>query len=106
MKIKVPKTIKIATHSYPVSYNKDLRCDEGFVGKVKHRVPGIEIEPDQAFSQKNQTLLHEVLHIISRTYSCDLDEGNIDRIAEGFSELLFNNLGIELDWSEITPPKT
>lgn len=101
MKVKIPKQIKLGVHSYGIRYNSHLRCDEGSVGCSRHRSQVIEIEPDQADSQKYETFIHEVLHIIDRQYSCRLDEDDVDRIAEGFADFLFNNLGIELDWSEI-----
>lgn len=71
------------------------------MGTIERRLQEVWIDPDSPLSQKNETLLHEVLHLISMVFSCSLDEDNIDRIAEGYAELLFNNLGIELDWSDI-----
>jgi len=102
MKIKVPQKIKIATHEYSVSYAEHLSEDEGFRGLCNHRTQTIEIEPSLPPSRKDQTLLHEVGHIIKRVYVMGEDEDDIDRMAQGYAELFFTTLGIELDWSNIS----
>ena len=51
--------------------------------------------------ERNQTLLHEVFHIISESFRCSLDEDTVERLANGMGEFLFDNLGIEFDWGDI-----
>ena len=101
MKVKVPKQIKIGAHTYSVCYKQFLGKDMGFRGTIEHRLQEIWIDPDNPESQKAETLIHEVLHLIGSVFSTGLDDSNVDRIAEGFLELLANNLGIEFDWSDI-----
>ena len=101
MKVKIPKEIKIGSHNYRVKYKPFLSKDSGFRGTIEHRLQEIWIDPENPPSQRDATLLHEGLHLISTVFSCSLDDDAIDRVAEGLAEFLFNNLGIEFDWSEI-----
>ena len=101
MKVKVPKKIKIATHLYDVKYDLHLRHDEACYGQVNHRNQIISIETSVPPSIRNQTLLHEVIHIVDKTYVCRMDEDDLERLSNGLSEFLFDNLGIEFDWSLI-----
>ena len=101
MKVKVPKEIKIATHVYRVRYDPHMRHDEACYGQVNHREQTIDIETSIPLSVRNQTLIHEIVHIVDKVYVCRMDEDDLERLSNGMAELLFNNLGIELDWSEI-----
>ncbi len=101
MKVKIPQKIKISTHEYSIGYETHLSEDEGFRGVCNHRTQAIKIDPTLPPSRRDQTLLHEIGHIVSKVYVMDENEDNIDRLAQGYAELLFNNLGIEFDWSDI-----
>ena len=101
MKVKVPKEIKIATHTYRVGYDPHMRHDEACYGQVNHRTQTINIESSIPPSVKDQTLIHEIVHIVDKVYVCRMDEDDLERLSNGMAELLFNNLGIELDWSEL-----
>ena len=101
MKIKVPKEIKVSSHTYTVCFAPHLRHDEGRYGVVNHRLQQVEIETSIPPSLRDQTLLHEVIHIIDRAYVCGVGEEDVERIANGVAEFLRRNLGIELDWSDI-----
>ena len=52
-------------------------------------------------SELNQTFLHEILHLVERFLVVKIDDVDVDRIAEGLAVILFDNLGIEFDWSEV-----
>ncbi len=101
MKVKVPSEIKIATHTYRVRYDSHMRHDEACYGQVNHREQTIDIETSIPPSVMNQTLIHEIVHIVDKVYVCRMDEDDLERLSNGMAELLFNNLGIEFDWSEI-----
>jgi len=105
MRIKVSKEIKIGAHSYKVVYKKHLGKDQGFRGTIEHRQEEIWIDPENPLCQRNCTLLHEAMHLISGVFSIGLEDDAIDRVAEGMAEFLFNNLGIEFDWSDIKEEK-
>ena len=99
IKVKVPKVIKIATHQYRVEFNPLLWHEENLKGCANHLKQKIQVDPVLAPSQRLVTLLHEINHIISDVYRCKLDEDEIDKVAQGYADLLVNNLGIEFDWS-------
>ena len=101
MRIKVPREIKMASHKYTVKFDPHMRHDEACYGQVNHRRQEINIETSVPPSTRNQTLLHEVLHIIDNVYVCGMDEGDLERLSSGLSEFFFNNLGVELDWGDI-----
>lgn len=101
MKVKIPNKIKVATHSYEIALNSHLQADEKRLGVCNHRIQRLEIEPEQCPSELAVSLLHEIIHIIERTYNCDISDPDIDRIAQGVAEFLTNNLGIEFDWGNI-----
>ena len=101
VKIKIPNKVKIASHEYRIEFNPLLWHEEGLKGCANHIKQKIQVDPVLAPSQKLTTLLHEINHIISEVYRCKLDEDEIDKMAQGMAELLVDNWGIELDWSDI-----
>lgn len=101
MKVKIPKTIKIGTLLYGVVFTPHLVADDKLFGRTDTRRQEIQIDNDIPFSCMNITLLHEILHIIQDVYRVDMTDENTDRVASGIAELLFNNLGIEFDWSDV-----
>jgi len=101
MRVKVPKTIKIGTHTYTIKFNHHLRSDDNKYAEVNHRTQAIDIWADAAVSLKNESLLHELIHIGEFIYRVEINDADVDRLAETVAEFLFNNLDIELDWSDV-----
>lgn len=101
MKVKVPREIKIATHTYRIAFDPHMRHDEACYGQVNHREQVVNIESSVPPSQRDQTLIHEIVHIVDKVYVCRMDEDDLERISNGIAELLFNNLGIEFVWDDI-----
>jgi len=99
MKIKVPKEIQIGCHSHKVFLKDNTTSD--FDGDAYHRQEMIRVEEKLPPTQRGATFLHESLHFISQIYSVTLAERDINSLSEGLGQLLFSDLGIELDWSEI-----
>ncbi len=100
MKIKVPKVNQIGSFMCRVKLTPYLRCDEGWRASLNQRKNLIEIDTQLSGNCRDRSYLHEIVHQIDINYECGLSEENISRIANGFCEYL-NNLGIELDWSDI-----
>lgn len=100
-KIRVPKEIKVGGHTYKVTYRKFLGKDTGDRGVTAHRRQKIEVDPDNPYSQKNATLLHEILHLIEIVFNLDLRDEDTDRISEGLYQVLSDSFGIKFDWSNI-----
>lgn len=101
MIIKIPKKIRILTHTYTIRFaSKDL-ISYGSSGLTKHLHQEILLEPHHAKSEIDQTFLHELIHVIERHLTIKIDDPDVDRLAEGLALFLFDSLGIELDWSNI-----
>ena len=100
-KIRVPKQIKITTHTYGVEFNTKECIAGGASGLCKHTFEKLCFDPALPKGQLDQTFLHEVMHMIERYCVVKLDDTDIDRIAEGLAMFLFENLDIQLDWSLI-----
>ena len=101
MKVHVPKTIKIGLYPYTVESIPHLKLNDGVWGSSNHVRREIKVDSNLGLLERNQTLMHEVIHVISENFRCLLDEDNVERLANGIGELLFDNLGIEFDWSLI-----
>ena len=105
MKIVIPKQIQIGGHIYKVKYKPYLSKDVGTRGSINHRKQEIYIEPENPLSQKNATILHEIIHFIEAVFDLDLADETADRISEGLLQVLSDSFGIEFDWSNIENEK-
>lgn len=101
MKVKVPNPVQIGGYKYSVCYKEGLLIEDQASGVAHHRREEIQIDPLLGKQDRDTTFMHEVNEIIKRVYSCDITHSDLDRMANGNSEFLFNNLGIDLDWSDI-----
>jgi len=101
IKIKVPGEIKIGTHTYKIMFDRAIRTDDDRIGEANHRTQIIKIWTEAPLSMKNEALLHELIHIAEYYFRVRIDDADIDRIAQCMCDFLFNNLGIEFDWSLI-----
>ena len=100
MEIKVPRVIKVGSHSYKVYF--DGREDDGdFRGSALHNHHEILLNPTLHREQLRVTFIHEVLHIIGQVFDERMPEESTIRTAEGLGILLFSNLGIDFDFSSI-----
>lgn len=101
MKVKVPKENKIGSIRCRVQITPYLKSDQSWRACLNERTNLIEIDSQLKDNVRDRSYVHEVVHQIDINYHCGLSEENIDRIAHGFCEYLFDNLSIELDWVEI-----
>ena len=102
MKVKIPKEIKIGTLDYTITLDPYIWKEDAQKGQVNYMKLTIKLDPQIPESQRSLTLIHEVIHIVCDNYNVHLDEDDVDRLAHGIGEFLFNNLDIEFDWSEFT----
>ena len=100
MKIKVPIKLKIASHEYTIKDDEQALKSASTVGEARHIYHDILIDFNRVSSEVTQTFLHEYLHCIERFWNVKIDDNDVDRLAEGVA-VLFNNLNIEFDWSDI-----
>ena len=101
IKVKVPGEIKIGIYPYKIDLVPNLKLNKGNWGTTNHTEKTIVLDSGLPLLELNQTLLHEVFHVVSVVFMCGLDEDNVERLANGMGELLFDNLDIEFDWSDI-----
>lgn len=105
MKVPIPKEIKCGAHVYKVFYDTDILLDRHNVGMAYHDDHLIGIESRLKETTKDQCFLHELLEVIKRIYGVHMEHEDIDRVAEGFLDILRNGFHIEFDWSEIKEDK-
>jgi len=101
MIVKVPRKITVGAYDITIAYVSKLCCDYKLLGQAITDRQLIKLEPDTSGQTNAVTLFHEITHAINDSYSCELDEHNIDRIAHGIVSILVKDFGIELDWSDI-----
>ena len=75
-------TITILGKTYSIEYVDELHS-AGTMGAANRNHQTIIICKDNHEEQQNDTLLHEVIHMISRELMMDLDEQTIARLAVG-----------------------
>lgn len=101
MKVKLPRKIKIGTHTYKIIFSPHLNSDDRDFGQINYRTQEIKIWTEAPGSLKNIALLHEIMHLSQHIYRVEVSDADIDRMAETIAELLFNNLHIEFVWDDI-----
>lgn len=99
MKLKIPPEVQVGGHVYSIALSPDLK-DSDCHAAVNHRLLLLLVNADRPESQKVEGLGHELIHIIDDVYDCDLEETQINRMAQGLFQV-FSQLGIEVDWSEV-----
>ena len=100
MKARIPSKIKVGAHTYSIELDPYLIGDRNRYGEVCHRTERITIGSSEPVALRNQTLLHEVLHIGETFYRINISDDDIDRIAETILQFL-DSMGIEFDWADI-----
>jgi len=102
VKVRIPREIKVGAHTYSIGFSPHLHCDEARYGNCNHRTQEIQLWAESPPSLRDESLIHEVIHIGELCYRIDVSDSDIDRIAHLILEFLVRNLGIEFDWSEIS----
>ena len=102
MKVKVPNKVKILTHEYTIKFDTKALISAQTSGMAKHLYQEILLDNENLpESELNQVFLHELIHTIERHFCLHLEDPDVERLSEGLAVVLFDNLGIELDWSDI-----
>jgi len=104
MQIKVPKEIQIGTLIYKVYLDESLD-DAEYDGSAFHSKLQIRINPAIPDARKALSLLHEIIHTFSKPFDVFPNDREINLLSTALGEFLFNNLGIEFDWSDIPTMK-
>ena len=102
MKVKIPKTLRLLTHNIGVKFDVKQTQSLGTCGVTRHLYQDIILDNiTLPKSELDQVFLHEYIHVIERHFCVKLEDADVERISEGLAVLLFNDLDIEFDWSEI-----
>lgn len=89
------KKIRILGKEVSVIYVEPTRFDKGTYGEADVRGCKIWLSTEGTKETKTVTLLHEILHFLSDDLVIELDEEQIQRIAQGFFLVMQEN-GIEI----------
>ena len=101
-RLAVPNIIALGSHEYKVFF--DEREEDGdFNGSFLHRKAEILLNPNVPHHQLRVTFIHELVHAICRVYCVKLEEDDVSPLAEGITEILTRNFGIDFVFS--TTPK-
>ena len=102
MKVKVPRILRLLTHTCEVKFDTKRVVSAGTCGLTRHLYQDITLDNTTLpQSEVDQVFLHEYIHFLERHFCMSLKEDEVERLAEGLAVLLFNDLGLEFDWSEI-----
>lgn len=101
-------TIRLFGHDVEVRLVTSSHPMDGAFGMVDYRNSLIYISEHQTLPQRASTLLHEIIHYISRTLYLNLTEEQVYGIEAGLFQLLNDNPNLfkfEFDDSEELPPE-
>lgn len=94
-KKKPTTTVRIGPVDYDLKYVKGLLAEDGYTKLLgHHKSTDLEllVEEDAPPQVKYKVLIHEMMHGIDAQYNGGtLDEAVIDRLAQGFSQVLRDN---------------
>ena len=86
--MKIPKIIKVGGHDIHIEFQK---LDEDN-GHFDYETDTITISTDLSKSQKEATLIHEILHVLNSTLSSDnYGHSFLDSLAEQLYQVLKDN---------------
>jgi len=89
-------SVKIQEHIIDVNL-KDGFSGEGILGQSNSITSEIEILKNLSSSMKEETLLHEILHIISYNFNLELNETQVCGISNVLYSVLMNNDKTKID---------
>jgi len=81
--VKIPKELKVGGHTIKIEQVKELAA----MGYWISRENKIQLDQDLAPSQKQVTLLHEILHAINN----ELDHDKVELYAEAIYQVIVDN---------------
>jgi hypothetical protein len=84
------KKLDIGGHDYSVKFMDGEKAgEEGkyLFGMNNPRTCEIFLDEKLVTSRRNETFLHEVIHVILVNNGCDHDEGLIESLSNGFHQL-------------------
>jgi len=89
--MKIPKKFKLFNHEIIVKMSKELHKNDDLWGTVRYRIKEIIIDENISQSYKEQTFLHELIHLIF-TFMCEKELSGNEKLVNTISELLYQAL--------------
>ena len=93
--MNIPETVKIGGIDYTIKYEERLNTGANLAyGHIDYDKALIRLAPDlQSKQGECQTLLHEILHGISKYFDLKIesDEDEIDSLAKGLYMVIIDN---------------
>jgi len=87
--MKIPKIIRGYGYVYKVIQKKDLRDRSGrWDGMINYKEKCIKLRKNVHHSDREQSLLHEIVHLVSREERIGLEEKEVDSMARGLYQIL------------------
>jgi hypothetical protein len=96
-RMKIPKTIKVGGHTVPVLFGKKIQSGKSnCLGLADTNFQTIFMVKKYQGHKRSKsclwgTLLHEIIHLISEQYACELSEKQVRRITNGLFAVLKDN---------------
>ena len=92
MNIRIPKKIQVGPQVYTVLRDHKTHLElrgNGNIGETDHLLGTIKLDNDAPALKTQTTFLHELLHCIAYQYGAPNVEDDIERMANGLSQVLF-----------------
>ncbi len=85
--------LKIGGHNYKVQFVDGVGVSMGMSAKIDNT---IKITKDMTDSQKESTLLHEIIHALVDNFGVELTEQSVSILGEGLYQVLKDNYNLDL----------
>lgn len=96
--MKIPDKLKVAGHYYKIIFDDNGLSKKQLVGHSSNDFKEIKLcryyksKRARAKSEVEETLMHEIIHVIDRHYNNDsLSEKAVDRLSNGLYQVLKDN---------------
>lgn len=98
--MKRPENIEVGNRTYKVVIDSTLLLREGLFADCDHQKLKISINPRFSSGQLDETLWHEVIHIINSVFlNNKLNEEDINSLGNGLTQAV-QSMGISFEWEE------
>lgn len=89
--MKIPKKLKVGQHSFKINITKARDESKGSEnwGKTKFSIPTIYLDQELSLSKREETFLHEIIHICFDQAGIDRDEKEEEYLVNAITNQLY-----------------
>lgn len=87
----IPSQLKIGPYTWTVVRKRVRHRNKECYGSECEATQTIELHTKNTDDRNRETLMHEVLHAVSDIYAAGMDEGQVNTLAFGLTQLLRDN---------------